>query len=104
MKADLLRVLPKEIRELLFWHSTDTGVTFARFRDTVVNQTAQVLMNRGGARSLNAVNAKDGSVDYKNIFKNFGEGVADEEELLEDLCAAIVVRRGRGRSAGGRPP
>ena len=37
MKADLLRALPTEIQELLLWHSTDIGVTFARFRDTLVN-------------------------------------------------------------------
>ena len=60
LKSDLLRILPREIRELLLWYSTNVGVSFQNFRDTVVAQTAQVLMNRGGARSLNAVNASDG--------------------------------------------
>ena len=55
LKSDLLRILPTEIRELLLWHSTDVGVSFERFRDTIVAQTAQVLMNRGSRRSINAV-------------------------------------------------
>ena len=101
MKADLLRVLPKENRELLLWHSTDTGVTFARFRDTVVNQTAQMLMNRS-ARSVNTVDAVEGSSDYKKILKKLGEGIGEEEELLDDLCASIVARRGRGGQQDGR--
>ena len=40
LKSDLLRILPREIRETLLWHSTDVGVSFQRFRDTVVAQTA----------------------------------------------------------------
>ena len=104
MKADLLRVLPKEISELLLWHSTDTGVSFARFRDTVVNQTAQVLMNRGGPRSVNAVDAADASGEYEKILKKLGEGICDMEKLLDDLYAAIVARRGRGAQPGGRQP
>ena len=55
MKADLLRSLPREMRELLVWHSTDMDISFARFRDTVVAQTAMVIMNRGGGKYINAV-------------------------------------------------
>ena len=54
LKTDLCRILPHEIRELLLWHSTDVGVTFQHFRDTIVSQTAQVLMMRGGCRPINA--------------------------------------------------
>ena len=55
MKADLLRILPREMRELLLWHVTDMNIGFARFRDTVVAQTAMVLMNRGGGKFINAL-------------------------------------------------
>ena len=103
MKADLLRVLPKEIRELLLWHSTDAGVSFSRFRDTVVNQTAQVLMNRGGARGVNAVGADE---DRRKILKMILEGDGDEEEMLEDIVGAVAKFRGRGARvpAGERRP
>ena len=40
----------REIDELLLWHSTDQGL-----RETVVEQTAAVLMNRSGGRSVNQV-------------------------------------------------
>ena len=53
-------------------------------------------MNRGGPRSVNAVDAADASGKFENILKKLGEGVGDKEELLDDLCAAIVARRGRG--------
>ena len=55
MKANLLRILPREMRELLIWHSTDMDISFARFRDTVVAQTAMVIMNRGGGKYINVV-------------------------------------------------
>ena len=29
LKSDLLRILPREIRELLLWHSSNIGVSFA---------------------------------------------------------------------------
>ena len=38
LKADLLRILPRELRGLLIWHATDMDVSCARFRDTVVAQ------------------------------------------------------------------
>ena len=86
------------------WYSTNVGVSFQNFRDTVVAQTAQVLMNRGSSRSLNAVVDGDNSEDFKKILAKNGNGADNEEELLEDLFAGIDARRGRGRSAGGRPP
>ena len=54
MKADLPRILPREMRDLFVWHSTDMDVSFARFRDTVVAQTAMVLMHRGSGKGFNA--------------------------------------------------
>ena len=60
---------------------------------------AQVVMNRGGAKSLNAVDAGDGPGDYKKILKKLGEGAGDEETLLDDLCAAINVQASRRAAA-----
>ena len=45
-KADLLRILPQKMREVLIWYSMDMGISFGRFRDTVVAQTAMVIINR----------------------------------------------------------
>ena len=59
LKSDLLRILPKEIRELLLWHSTDVGVSCQRFRDTFLAQTAAVPMNRGSTRLVNAVEVEN---------------------------------------------
>ena len=63
MEADLLRILPREMRELLIWHSTDMDISFARFRDTVVAQTAMVIMNRGGGKYINAFQEHQGCED-----------------------------------------
>ena len=103
LKSDLLRILPREIRELLLWHSTDVGVSFYKFRDTVVAQTAAVLMNRGGTRGVNAVGADE---DRRKILKMILEGDGDEEEMLEDIVGAVAKFRGRGARvpAGERRP
>ena len=39
------------------------GVTFQHFRDTIVSQTAQILMMRGGARPINAVDGRQTTTD-----------------------------------------
>ena len=70
LKLDLLRILPREIREMLLWHSTDVGVSFQRFRDTVVAQTAAVLMNRGSSRAVHAMNDAPEEESYRDaIFR-----------------------------------
>ena len=106
MKADLLRVLPEEIRELLRWPSTDTCVTFARFRDTVVNQSAQVLMYRGGARSMNAVDAEE-PTEEQNIMKLTTAEPDERDQWLAELMAIRSGRpagpRGRTRERGAPP-
>ena len=87
------------------WHSTDMGVSFHRFRDTVVAQTAAVLMNRGSSRSINAVDG--GSVEaLLQLVKELKENGGGEEGIggaLDDLVGAIQARRGRAgpRSGGG---
>ena len=99
MKADLLRILPREMRELLLWHVTDMNIGFARFRDTVVAQTAMVLMNRGGGKYINVLDEPQQNDDHQS-----GEGddcytseenAAWEQELLAEF------RRGKGGGKGG---
>ena len=55
---------------MLLWHSTDVGVSFQRFRDTVVAQTAAVLMNRGSSRAAHALDNMPEEENYRDaIFK-----------------------------------
>ena len=63
LKTDLCRILLREIRELLLWRSTHVGVTFQHFRDTIMSQNAQILMMRGGARPINAVDGRQTRTD-----------------------------------------
>ena len=109
LKSDLLRILPREIRELLLWHSSNVDVTFQRFRDTVVSQTAAVLMNRGGGRSVGHLDQetsheKSGD-DYLAAVNRLANCEDDDERerQLTDLLAAVGDRRGRdGRRPGPR--
>ena len=110
LKSDLLRILPKELRELFIWHSTDVNVSFQRFRDTIVHQTAQVLLNRGG-RVLNAVDRQqdhDDELTEEQIIAKLTIAEPDErDQLLEELMAIRSGRPGgqRGRTRErARPP
>ena len=84
-KSDLLRILPREIRELLLWHSTDVGVSFQRF----VAQTAQVLMNRGSHRSINAVDKHETLLKLVKELQENGDGEEGIGNVLDDLVGAI---------------
>ena len=61
MKVDLLRILPQQIRELLLWHSSNIGLGYQQFRDTVCAQTASILIERGHRRPVQAVGEPDDS-------------------------------------------
>ncbi len=106
LKSDLLRILPKEIRELLLWHSTNVGVSFQQFRDTIVAQTAQVLMNRGTQRSVHSVEQRQAEcrdavmrlINGGN--ENGDEGSSEKDQGLDEFIAAINRMRGQ---PGGRP-
>ena len=43
MKDDLLRLLPERIQSDLLWDAANIDVSFAKFRDIVVSQTARLL-------------------------------------------------------------
>ena len=81
------------------------GVSFHRFRDTVVAQTAAVLMNRGSARPVKAVDAEEPT---EQIIMKLTTAEPDErDQLLEKLMAIRSGRpagpRGRTRKRGGPP-
>ena len=55
LKSGLLRILPRDVPELLLRHPTNLRITFAQSRDTVVARAAQVLLERGGNHPLQAI-------------------------------------------------
>ena len=103
MKGDLLRILPRDKRELSIWHSTDMDISFARFRDTVVAQTAMVIMNRGGGKYINALDEQQQHKEKPQEHQGCEdddcctpeERAAWEQELLAEF------RRSKGGGKGG---
>ena len=84
LKSDLLRILPREMRETLLRHSTDVGVSFQRFRDTVVAQTAAVLMNRGSSRSVHAVQDAPEGESYRDAICKILEDCDGDQAKIDD--------------------
>ena len=108
MKYDLLAILPKEIREPLIWHSTESHICFSEFRDVVQAQTAKVLLSRGG-QGLHAVEPERGDqpaaepqdVDLDaamNLVLQMKDGGNGYEEVI------AYINKMRGGGGGGRPP
>ena len=87
------------MRELLLWHVTDMNIGFARFCDTVVAQTAMVLMNRGGGKFINALDEQQHNEEPQGCEGDDPytpeEHAAWEHELLAEF------RRGKGGGKGG---
>ena len=87
-KADLLAVLPAELRELMLWNSTKAEIPYDAFRDHVINQSSKILMNRKKL-PVHSVDVDgdfdiedDGSIDFQNMdFSNINS--------IEDMLAAI---------------
>ena len=105
LKSDLPCVLPKEIRELLLWHSTDVGVTFQKFRDTIGAQTAQVLLNRGDLRSINAVDKRETLLKLvEEMQQNGGGGEEGGGDFVDDFVGALQAQRGKFVPRGGGAP
>ena len=97
LKSDLLSILPSQIRETLLWHSCDVGVNYSQFRDTVITQTAKMLLERGNRRSVSAVDQEQSDRDalMKLINGEGGEAEASNSATLEELSAAVRQQRKR---------
>ena len=104
LKSDLLRILCWEIREMLLWHSTDVGVSFQRFRDTVVAQTAAVLMNRGSSRAVHAVNdAPEEEESYRDAIFRILDDCGGDQAKIDEQILALQARNGRPGNRQPRP-
>ena len=101
-KSDLLAILPDAIRKDLLWHAADGG-PYETFRNMILAQTQKIILNT--RRGINGVNAVDNAADAADdILNKLNQGVGDKEELLDDLCAALDARRGRGGRPGKPTP
>ena len=83
-KRDLLAILPKELREQLFWQASDAG-SYAKFRDMIKAQNAKILFNRA---RLPLHNLEDDRLEEENEVKY-------DLNTMEGLVAAVL------RAAGG---
>ena len=94
LKADLLAVLPAELRESLLWQSTKAEVSFASFRDHVITQSSKILMNRRKLPVHVVDNNDDSDSDEAFDFQNISS--------VEDMIAAL--QRLQRRNGGRFPP
>ncbi len=111
MKADLLAVLPGELRETLLWKTTEEDVSYQQFRNHVLTQAGRVLMNRKKL-PIHALDVDDLGGDGDE--NGFADIIAAIQKLQQDGCDADLVaaiqrfQRGGGgrfqrRSPGGAP-
>ncbi len=94
-KADLLAILPSEIKEHLLWHATDISKDFAAFRDIVLTQTAKILMTRKKL-PIHAVVNEAGADDEEE------EPDLSEITCVDDLIAVLNRMNGRRNGPGRR--
>ena len=80
---------------MLLWHSTDVGVSFQRFRDTVVAQTAAVLMNRGSSRAVHAVNDAPEEESYRDAIFRILDDCGGDQNKIDEQIFALQARNGR---------
>ena len=88
------------------WHSTDVGVSFQRFRDTVVAQTAAVLMNRGSSWARHAVDNTTEDRNYRDAISKIldNSGGSPQTAIDEPICALQARRDRPGFHDGPRAP
>ncbi len=110
MKADLLAVLPAELRETLLWKTTEEDVSYQQFRDHVLTQAGRVLMNRRKL-PIHALDVEEPDGDDNGL----ADIIAAIHKLQHDGCEADLVaaiqrfQRGGGgrfqrRGPGGTSP
>ena len=90
LKADLLAIIPGELRENLLWQASDNE-PFTKFRDMVINQAAKVMLNR---RRLPVHNVDADTNDAHDDDSGIG---FNEITTLEELLAMINGKNGRRR-------
>ena len=88
---------------MLLWHSTDVGVSFQRFRDTVVAQTAAVLMNRGGSRAVHALSDAPEGESYRDAIFRILEDCDGDQAKIDEQIFALQSRNGRFGNRQPRP-
>ena len=88
---------------MLLWHSTDVGVSFQRFRDTVVAQTAAVLMNRGSSRAVHAVNDAPEEESYRDAIFRILDDCGGDQTKIDEQILALQARNGRPGNRQPRP-
>jgi len=95
-KSDLKAILPAALRNALLWNSSDKG-TFEEFRDMVLVQSAQVLLDQKKlpVHAVSAEQSQIGDDDDKTFFDmNILQGVSNMEDLV-NVVDKWKQRRGR---------
>ena len=116
-KADLLAVLPEQLRENLLWRATDEG-TYEQFKAMVQGQAAKVLLNRRRLPvhnvNLDEQQDPDGSaaalIDVESLIAalkdgRLPEGIPDVESLIAAIKGGrFQPRRDKGKIAKTKSP
>ncbi len=97
-KADLLAVLPAELRELMLWNSTKAEVSFDAFRDHVITQSSKILMNR---KKL-PIHAIEGNECDENEGFSFQGIDFSNVNSVEGMVAAFQRAQRKGQDRSGR--
>ncbi len=108
-KSDLKAILPAALRNALLWNSSDKG-TFEDFRDMVLVQSAQVLLDQKKL-PVHAVNGElpdiddDGDDEHTFFDTNIFQGISNMEELVNvvDKWKQQRGRRSQRSAPGSRP-
>ena len=83
MKSDLVQILPQQIREQLLWHSTNVGVDYQTFRNTVCAQTQSVLLEQKPRRQpVQAVEEPASAAD--TLLRMLNGSEQDEDGSVDD--------------------
>ncbi len=101
MKADLLAVLPSEIRETLLWKTTEEAVSYQQFRDHVLTQAGRVLMNRRKL-PVHAVEEEAHEDSDGNSLEDLLAALQHAAQTGDGQAIAAVIQKFQRRSAGGR--
>jgi hypothetical protein len=102
MKSDALEVLPESLREQLLWHTTKKDVSWAMWRDHVVDTAAEIQRHRGRA-GINVVEPAPRLEAQQGEAPNKDDIMAAISEKITEILA-VGGFGGRPGGYGGRPP